>query len=66
MVTCYYQVRFGGHELTIDECRRFSPLFDEDLFDAISLESSLAGKKQIGGTSPEQVKEELARAKVDL
>jgi argininosuccinate lyase len=54
------------HELTIDECRRFSPLFDEDLFDSISLESSLAGKRQIGGTSPEQVKEELARAKADL
>jgi argininosuccinate lyase len=54
------------HELTIDECRQFSPLFDEDIFDAISLESSLAGKRQIGGTSPEQVKEELARAKADL
>jgi argininosuccinate lyase len=54
------------HELTIDECRRFSPLFNEDLFDVISLESSLADKKQIGGTSPDQVKEELARAKADL
>ncbi|HEX2488717.1 MAG TPA: argininosuccinate lyase [Blastocatellia bacterium] len=54
------------HELTIDECRRFSPLFDEDLFDSISLESSLAGKRQIGGTSPEQVKDELARAKANL
>ncbi|HKC84774.1 MAG TPA: argininosuccinate lyase [Blastocatellia bacterium] len=53
-------------ELTIDECRRFSPLFDEDLFDAISLESSLAGKKQIGGTAPEQIEEELARAKADI
>ncbi|HKQ75416.1 MAG TPA: argininosuccinate lyase [Blastocatellia bacterium] len=50
-------------ELTIDECRRFSPLFDEDLFAAISLDSSLAGKNQIGGTAPEQIKEELARAK---
>jgi argininosuccinate lyase len=54
------------HELTIDEFKRFSPLFDEDLFDAISLESSLAGKKQTGGTAPEQVKQELARAKADL
>jgi argininosuccinate lyase len=53
-------------ELTIDEFRRFSPLFDEDLFDAISLENSLAGKKQIGGTAPEQVREELARAKALL
>jgi argininosuccinate lyase len=54
------------HELTIDECRRFSPLFDEDLFDAISLESSLAGKKQIGGTAPEQVRAELEMAKAAL
>ncbi|MGH9939748.1 MAG: argininosuccinate lyase [Blastocatellia bacterium] len=54
------------HELTIDDCRRFSPLFDEDLFEAISLESSLAGKKQIGGTAPERIREELARAKADL
>ncbi|MGE0133014.1 MAG: argininosuccinate lyase [Blastocatellales bacterium] len=54
------------NELTIDECRRFSPLFDEDIFDAISLESSLAGKSQLGGTSPEQVKQELAKAKADL
>jgi argininosuccinate lyase len=54
------------NELTIDECRRFSPLFDEDLFDAISLESSLAGKRQTGGTAPEQVRQELARAKAEL
>jgi len=53
-------------ELTIDECRRFSPLFDQDLFDAISLESSLAGKQQIGGTAPEQVRQELEKAKADL
>ncbi len=53
-------------ELTIDECRRFSPLFDEDIFEAISLESSLAGKKQTGGTAPEHVKQELAKAKADL
>jgi argininosuccinate lyase len=54
------------HELRIDECRRFSPLFEEDLFAAISLENSLAGKKQIGGTAPEQVRRELAKAKADL
>jgi len=53
-------------ELTIDECRRFSPLFDQDLFDSISLKSSLEGKKQIGGTAPERIKEELARAKASL
>jgi argininosuccinate lyase len=54
------------HELTIDECRQFSPLFDQDLFDAISLESSLAGKNSMGGTSPEQVSLELSRARSSL
>jgi argininosuccinate lyase len=53
-------------ELTLDECRRFSPLFDEDLFDAISLGSSLAGKRAIGGASSEQVRQELDRAKAIL
>ncbi len=54
------------NELTIDECRGFSSLFDEDLFDVISLESSLAGKRQTGGTAPDQVRQELARAKAEL
>ncbi len=53
-------------ELTLTECRQFSLLFDQDLFDAISLESSLAGKKQTGGTAPEQVGKELLRAKDEL
>jgi argininosuccinate lyase len=53
-------------ELGIDECRQFSPLFDEDLFTAISLENSLGGKKQTGGTAPEQVRRELETAKVNL
>jgi len=53
-------------ELTLAEYRRFSPLFDEDLFTAISLESSLAGKRQIGGTAPEQVEQELQQAKALL
>lgn len=54
------------HELTLDECQQFSAMFDEDLFAAISLEDSLAGKQQIGGTAPEQVKQELARARALL
>ncbi|MGE0884970.1 MAG: argininosuccinate lyase [Blastocatellales bacterium] len=53
-------------ELTLDECRQFSLLFKEDMFEAISLESSLAGKKQIGGTAPGQVKQELLLAKESL
>jgi len=53
-------------DLTLAECQQFSPLFEEDLFHAISLESSLAGKRQLGGTAPEQVRHEIERAKMIL
>ncbi len=53
-------------ELTIEEYRQFSQLFDQDLYPAISLENSIAGKSQAGGTAPERVKEELSRAKAYL
>ncbi|MEP7340081.1 MAG: argininosuccinate lyase [Acidobacteriota bacterium] len=54
------------NELTLPECQQFSQLFDEDLFQAISLESSLAGKRQLGGTAPDQVRLELEQAKTAL
>jgi argininosuccinate lyase len=54
------------HELALAEYQRFSPLFGEDLFAALSLDSSLAGKRQIGGTAPEQVEAEIQRAKAQL
>ena len=53
-------------ELTLAECQQFSALFENDLFEAISLESCLAGKKQLGGTAPERVRQELQRAKAAL
>ncbi len=53
-------------QLTLAEYQRFSPLFEQDLYAVISLESSLAGKAQIGGTAPDQVRQELARAKERL
>ena len=52
--------------LTIEEYRRFSPLFDEELYDAITLESALATKAARGGTAPDRVAEALARARDDL
>ena len=52
--------------LTIEEYRRFSPLFAEGLYDAITLESALATKAARGGTAPERVGEALARARKEL
>lgn len=49
-------------ELSIDEYKKFSPLFDEDVR-KISIESSLAARDVLGGTAPERVKQALAEAR---
>ena len=46
------------NELSLDEYRHFSSLFDEDVF-AITVESSLAARASQGGTAPERVREAL-------
>ena len=53
-------------QLSLDEFKPFSPLFEESLYDALKLESSLANKPALGGTSPERVSEALAKAKAEL
>jgi argininosuccinate lyase len=53
-------------QLQIDEYKQFSPLFEDDLYKALTLESSLRNKPAIGGASPERVSAALARAKSEL
>jgi len=50
-------------ELSIDEFRKFSDDVGDDVHEALSLERTLESKASIGGTSPERVREELARAR---
>ena len=50
------------NELSLEEYRRFSSLFDEDVF-AITVESSIEARASQGGTAPERVKESLAQAR---
>ena len=54
------------HELSLDEMLEFSPKIEKDVFEALSLEKTIASKNQIGGTSPERVFEALDAAKRDL
>jgi argininosuccinate lyase len=54
------------HELGLEELREFSPLVSEDVYEALSLERTLATKSQAGGTSPERVREALAAARASL
>lgn len=54
------------NELSLEEIRKFSNDIDKDVFDALSLDQTLASKNQIGGTSPERVFEALEEAKQSL
>jgi len=52
----------GLHQLDLSEYQRFSPLFKEDVY-AITIESSIAARNILGGTAPQQVEAQLARAR---
>lgn len=54
------------HELPLDELHEFSPLIEEDVYDALSLEQTLLTKSQTGGTAPTRVAEALAAARASL
>jgi argininosuccinate lyase len=53
-------------ELGLDDLKGFSSQIDQDVFEALSLESTLATKSQAGGTAPERVAEELNSARTRL
>lgn len=42
-------------DLTLEEFRAMSPLFDSDIYDAIDIETCVRNRASYGGTSPEQV-----------
>lgn len=50
-------------QLTIDEYKQFSSLFDKDLYEFINLEVIVSRRSSPGGTSPSRVKEALQQAK---
>jgi argininosuccinate lyase len=50
------------HELSLNEYKDFSLLFESDVL-SITVESSLAARDNTGGTAPEKVAEALKRAK---
>ena len=42
-------------EMTLAELQAFSDIIQQDVFDVLTLEGSVAARKHIGGTAPEQV-----------
>ena len=53
-------------EMSLDELRQFSPAIDEDVFDVLSLEGSVAARDHIGGTAPAQVRLAVQRGRAWL
>ncbi len=53
------------HELPLDTYRRFSPLFDDDVY-SITVESSIRARDVPGGTAYSQVSQAIAAAKARL
>ena len=50
------------NQLDLSQYRRFSPLFDEDVY-AVTIDSSVAARNGLGATAPHQVEAQLARAR---
>ncbi len=53
----------GLAELPLDDLRRFSPLFDADALEAVTIEASLRARAVTGGTAPEAVAQSLVLAR---
>jgi argininosuccinate lyase len=53
-------------EMTIEELKAFADIIDDDVFDVLTLEGSVAARNHIGGTAPEQVREAIAQARKNL
>jgi len=43
-------------DLSLDQLRAFSPLIENDIFEVLTLEGSVAARDHIGGTAPRQVR----------
>lgn len=48
-------------EMTLEEIRQFAPHADQDVFDVLTLEGSVAARDHLGGTAPNQVRAQVKR-----
>jgi argininosuccinate lyase len=50
-------------EMSLQELKQFSDIIEEDVFEVLTLEGSVAARNHIGGTAPAQVKQAIADAR---
>ena len=53
-------------EMSLEELQAFSEIIQQDVFDVLTLEGSVAARNHLGGTAPEQVRLRVAEAKQKL
>jgi argininosuccinate lyase len=53
-------------ELSLTEIQQFAPLAENDVFDWLQIENSVARRRSPGGTAPERVREALERVEAEL
>jgi argininosuccinate lyase len=53
-------------ELSLDDLRRFSPVFDNKALQCVTLEASINSRKSTGGTGGQQVKKAIRKARGEL
>ncbi|WP_041367071.1 argininosuccinate lyase [Methylophaga frappieri] len=53
-------------ELSLAELQQFSPHIDNDVFDVLTLEGSVAARDHIGGTAPQRVRQAIGQARQEL
>ena len=50
-------------EMSLDELKQFSDSIEQDVFEVLTLEGSVAARNHIGGTAPEQVRKAIQDAR---
>ncbi|MGB5598066.1 MAG: argininosuccinate lyase, partial [Thiothrix litoralis] len=50
-------------EMRLEELQSFSSSIDQDVFEVLTLEGSVAARNHLGGTAPEQVKQQVQMAR---
>jgi argininosuccinate lyase len=50
-------------ELSLDEWQALGEHFDDEVLSVVTVDSSVAARKSYGGTAPDQVREQLKRAR---
>ncbi len=53
-------------QLTLEELNRFSPIIEQNVYDVLTLEGSVAARDHLGGTAPNSVRAAIQRARDQL